>query len=60
MWDSESGKELAVLRGHEGGVNDVAFSPDGRRVVSRSNDGTVRVWDAESGEELAVLRGKRR
>ena len=34
-----------------------AFSPDGARIVSGSDDNTVRVWDAASGAELLVLRG---
>ncbi len=43
---------LATLEGHEDDVNAVAFSPDGRRIVSGSRDGTLRLWDAETGEAI--------
>ena len=35
----------------------VAFSPDGKRVLTGSIDKTARVWDAETGQEKAVLMG---
>jgi WD40 repeat protein len=35
----------------------VAFSPDGRRIVSGSIDGALKVWDAESGQETLTLKG---
>jgi WD40 repeat protein len=34
----------------------VAFSPDGRRIVSGSRDGTVKVWDAGAGQETPEAR----
>ena len=60
IWDAESGAELQRLTGHEGFVTSVAFSPDGRRIVSGSRDRTLRIWDAETGAELQRLTGHKR
>jgi WD40 repeat protein/tRNA A-37 threonylcarbamoyl transferase component Bud32 len=47
LWDVATRKERSVsLRGHDAGVNSVAFSPNGRILVSGSSDGTVRFWEA--------------
>ncbi len=35
----------------------VAWSPDGTRIASGSDDETLRIWDAESGESLQTLEG---
>lgn len=44
-WDLEAGRRLATWPGHENFVRDVVASPDGRLVVSASNDGTVKIWN---------------
>ena len=44
-----------TLRGHSGYVFSVAYSPDGKHIVSGAYDKTVKIWDAQSGEEVRVV-----
>jgi WD40 repeat protein len=47
------------LIGHEGAVNSVCFSPDSKRIVTASADGTARIWDADHPDaQPVVLRGQ--
>ena len=57
VWNLATGKESAVLYGHQLALTDAEFSPDGSRIVTASLDGTARVWDVASGRQVAVLQG---
>jgi len=57
LWDVESRKPLATLEGHKDAVNSVAFSADGKRLASSSDDQTVILWDVDSRKPLATLEG---
>jgi WD40 repeat protein/serine/threonine protein kinase len=51
--------EVWRYEGHSGNVLGVAFSPDGRRVLSSSSDGTVRLLDAQTGKLLRTMNHPR-
>jgi tRNA A-37 threonylcarbamoyl transferase component Bud32 len=47
----------ATLRGHQGPIWSVAFSPDGHTLATGSDDTTLRFWDTATGEQRAELSG---
>jgi WD40 repeat protein len=55
LWDTQSAREHAVLKGHTKLVSSIAFAPDGRTLLSASHDATVRQWDVTGGRERSAL-----
>jgi WD40 repeat protein len=51
LWDVARGEELRPQPGHQGAVTCLAFSPDGKRVLSGSKDQSVRLWETRTGKE---------
>ncbi|KAK5312504.1 hypothetical protein LTR93_011303 [Exophiala xenobiotica] len=57
IWDAATGQEEKTLAGHSNSVTAVAFSPDGRHIVSASWDETIKIWDATTGQVDKTLVG---
>ena len=46
-------EQECTLTGHSDFVRSVAYSPDGKHIVSGSFDNTVKVWDSQTGTEVS-------
>jgi WD40 repeat protein/tRNA A-37 threonylcarbamoyl transferase component Bud32 len=57
VWDLATGQEKFNCGKHEGVVWCVAYSPDGERFTSASEDRTVKIWDAKTGKEIHTFEG---
>lgn len=55
IWDVASGDPTRTLKGHTDAVRAVAFSPDGKLLVSGGDDGVARVWETANGRSRMTL-----
>ena len=51
LWDLATGNAIKSLKGHDNVILQLAYSRDGKRLVSSSADQTVKVWDIASGKD---------
>ena len=58
LWDAIGGELVRELHGHTGVVYSIAFSPDGRTLISGGWDGTILVWDVATGTQLTSVQGQ--
>ena len=57
IWEAATGLLIRPLDGHTGWVGKLAFSKDGRRLISAASDQSIRFWDTATWTETKVLRG---
>jgi serine/threonine protein kinase/WD40 repeat protein len=57
VWDVRTGKQQAVLRGHESPPNAATFSHSGDLLASTGWDGVLRLWDPMTGQLLLSVPG---
>ncbi len=57
LWNVANGTHLRTLKGHTEMVRTLAFSSDGKTLVSGSDDDTLRTWDTNTGRMLRKLSG---
>ena len=55
VWNVETDEVEHILEGHTDTINKANFSPNGKIIVTISNDGTARVWDAKNGKSKHIL-----
>lgn len=48
-------KQVAILKGHDGAINTLTWSPDGRFIATGSDDATVMVWNAATNLDSRPL-----
>jgi WD40 repeat protein len=58
VFDLRTKRRVQELVGHSDNVTSVAVNPNGRRIVTGSLDGTVRLWDSSTGQEILRLADK--
>jgi WD40 repeat protein len=54
-FEPETGREFATFSGHDAGLSDAKFTPDGKRLVTAEERGMIRIWDSATGLELLAF-----
>lgn len=55
IWNSKTGVPVATLKGHTNGVPCLAWTADGKTLISGSHDHSIRKWNTSTWRQIAVL-----
>ena len=58
IWDVSTNRTILTLTGHSATINSVAFSPDGTRVASASDDRTIRIYDLDTERLIRIAQSR--
>ncbi|KAG1845674.1 quinon protein alcohol dehydrogenase-like superfamily [Suillus subluteus] len=56
IWDAKTSELVATLNGHAHMVNCLAWTPDGKTLISGSGDCSIRTWNTTTWKQIALLK----
>jgi WD40 repeat protein len=59
LYDGKDTTKKLELKGHDGGVYCVSWSPDSSRLLTASADKTAKIWDVNTGQAITYARSRR-
>jgi WD40 repeat protein len=57
LQDIQTNQVIQSFEGHTASISSVAFSPDGQKLASASEDGDVRLWNTQTGQLIYSFQG---
>ena len=55
IWQKSTGRVFHMLRGHDGGISNLAFAAGGETLASTGGDRTLRIWNLRTGKEVRTF-----
>lgn len=56
VFEMPGGRRILELLGHNNQINGLAFTPDGTRLISGSNDRSIRIWEIPTGRQVGQIQ----
>lgn len=55
LWNRNTGGKLRSLTGHQSKINAIIFTRDGTRIITASQDKTIRIWETRTAREILTF-----